>query len=91
MASCAPLRRLTLHLPSQCTHLGAEFGVVLAAFPGLQVCIATVRDGGVGGLGRAGSAGQGRLLLEARGCSHFAVHDGCGAALGRPPWTRATG
>jgi hypothetical protein len=42
MGTCAPLRRMALHLPDQCTHLDADLGAMLAAFPGLQVCIAPV-------------------------------------------------
>jgi hypothetical protein len=39
MVTCAPLRRMALELSDQCTHLGADLGVMLAALsPGLQVC-----------------------------------------------------
>jgi hypothetical protein len=43
MPTSTSLRRMALHLPDQCTHLDAEFGVVLAAFSGLEVRIATVQ------------------------------------------------
>jgi hypothetical protein len=36
MGTCAPLRRLALQLPGPCT-LGPDFGIMLAAFPGLEV------------------------------------------------------
>ncbi len=39
LGAFAPLLRLRLTLPAACTYLGPDFGVALAAFPGLQVWV----------------------------------------------------